>query len=238
VTDYLAATEKKLSRRRFFAETRFEASSFSPTVIVSDTNELLSRAARGDRHARAELMDRHRDRLRRMVAIRLDRRLLSRFDPSDVVQETLAEAAQKLSDYVRERPVPFYPWLRRMAWENLVRLHEQHLKAGRRSVIREERSLTGLPDESVVQLADCLAASVPGPDRRVIAAEIKTRVLNALAELTELDREILVLRYLEQLSGREIAAILQINEAAARQRHARALERLTRKVEGLHDSKN
>ena len=201
--------------------------------VVPDTHELLSQAQRGDRRAKAELLDRHRDRLRRMVAVRLDRRLLPRLDPSDVVQDTLTEAAQKLSEYLRERPVPFYPWLRRLAWEHLVRLHEQHVKAGRRSVAREERSLTGLPDESAAQLANQIAASMPSPDRRLIDAEIKSRLMQALAELADVDREILVLRYLEQLSGREIADALNINEAAARKRHARALDRLTRKMEDV-----
>src|SRR5579872_5226230 len=105
-----------------------------PRHDVPETDQLLGRAAAGDRRARSELLHRHRARLRRMVAVRLDRRILPRVDPSDVVQEALAEADQKLSAYLRQRPVPFYPWLRRLAWEQLVRLHERHLRAGRRSV--------------------------------------------------------------------------------------------------------
>ena len=80
-----------------------------------DTDELIAGASRGDDRARQQLLDRHRGRLRRMVAVRLDRRLAPRIDPSDVVQETLGEAAAKLSGYLRDRPLPFYPWLRRLA---------------------------------------------------------------------------------------------------------------------------
>jgi RNA polymerase sigma-70 factor, ECF subfamily len=80
-----------------------------------DTDELLNRTAHGDRAARDQLLVRHRQRLRQAVAYRLDRRLAARVDPSDVVQEVLAEAARKLPDYLRERPLPFYPWLRQMA---------------------------------------------------------------------------------------------------------------------------
>jgi RNA polymerase sigma-70 factor (ECF subfamily) len=203
--------------------------------VLQDTNELLSQAGRRDLHARGELLDRFRDRLRQMIAVRLDRRLHSRLDPSDVVQEALVEASVNLSDYLREPPVP-YPWLRRLAWEHLIRLHERHVAAGRRSVLREERSLNGLPDESAALLAHQLAATMSAPDRRLIEADVKSRLMKALGELPEPDREILVLRYLEQLSGHEIAGVLQISEVAARQRHVRALDRLARRME-LHDGK-
>jgi hypothetical protein len=82
-----------------------------------DTQESLDRAGTGDRTARQELLARHRGRLRQMVALRIDRRMAAaRVDPSDVVQEALADAAQSLSDYLRDRPLPFYPWLRQFAW--------------------------------------------------------------------------------------------------------------------------
>src|SRR5258708_4139863 len=93
---------------------------------VPDTAELLEPAERGDSRARSELLDRHRARLRRMVAVRLDRRLLARVDPSDIVQETLARADRKLAGYLTKRPVAFYPWLRRLAWEQLVKINEKH----------------------------------------------------------------------------------------------------------------
>jgi RNA polymerase sigma-70 factor (ECF subfamily) len=195
-----------------------------------DTDELLVQAGRGDRGARSELLDRHRDRLRRMIVVRLDRRLLARLDPSDVVQEALAEAAQKLSDYLRERPVPFYPWLRRLAWEHLVRLHEQHVKARRRSVMREAFAISQLPEESTAQLVNQLARSDLAPDQRLLTIELKARMMAGLAQLPEHDRELLVLRYLEHLSNREIAEILGLTEGAVRTRHTRALARLVRCV--------
>ena len=98
---------------------------------------MLDRAGHGDARARQLLLERHRARLRRMVAVRLDRRVAARVDPSDLVQETLAEAAARLSDYLRRRPLPFYPWLRQIAWDRLVEAHRRHLRAGRRSVARE-----------------------------------------------------------------------------------------------------
>jgi RNA polymerase sigma-70 factor (ECF subfamily) len=77
-----------------------------------DTEQLLDQAAAGDEAARGQLLQRHRTRLKRMVTVRADPRLVARVDPSDVVQETLIEAAAQLGHYLRRRPLPFYPWLR------------------------------------------------------------------------------------------------------------------------------
>jgi RNA polymerase sigma-70 factor (ECF subfamily) len=159
-----------------------------------------------------------------MVRVRMDRRLAARVDPSDVVQEALAEAAQKLSGYLRERPVPFYPWLRRLAWERLVRLHQRHLHAGKRSVLREDAP--ALADASAMQLAQHLLGSGTSPSRHLARKELRRRVQDALGRLGERDREVLVLTYLEGLSVKEIAAVLATTEGAVKVRHLRALERL------------
>jgi RNA polymerase sigma-70 factor (ECF subfamily) len=171
------------------------------------------------------LLARHRERLRRMVAVRLDCRVAARVDPSDVVQEALADAAAKLPAYLRTLPLPFYPWLRRLAWERLVKLHQRHVAAARRSVTREEPRPC-LPDESALDLARQLVASGTSPSGRVLKQELLGRVQAALAQLAAHDREVLVLRYLEQLSTAETAAVLEITPGAVKLRHLRALERL------------
>src|SRR5262245_33964409 len=126
-----------------------------------DTDQLLADASRGDAHARGRLLERHRPRLRRMVAVRLDRRLAARVDPSDVVQEALLEASARLDEYLRDRPIPFYPWLRRLAYVRVADAYRRHLRAGRRSVEREEPA--PLPDGSAMELADRLLAPGGGP---------------------------------------------------------------------------
>jgi RNA polymerase sigma-70 factor, ECF subfamily len=189
-----------------------------------DTEQLLERISRGDPAARQQLLTRHRDRLRRMVALRLDRRLAARVDPSDIVQESMAAANQQLSDYLRRRPLPFYPWLRQFAWERVAKEYERHVRAQRRSVTREEAP--PLAGESVVHLAQRLIASATSPSRRLLRDELRDRVRVALGCLKPRDREILVLRYLEGLSNAEAAAVLGIGESTAGMRHLRALERL------------
>ena len=112
-----------------------------------------------------------------------------------------------------------------------MRLYDRHVKAQRRSVHREERTLTGLPDESAAELASCLAVAMDDPHLRNLEAEVQNRVMSSLSRLSDSDREILVLRYLEQMPGRDIAGVLGITETTARQRCLRALTRLTKIVE-------
>src|SRR5262245_44513369 len=126
-----------------------------------DTDELVRRVGEGDQTAVGALLDRHRERLRRMVAARLDRRLLARVDPSDVVQEALLRAAQRLPEYARDRPLPFYPWLRQLAWDRLVELHHQHVRAGKRAVTREQPGPL-LSDPSALLLAGQLVDTGTG----------------------------------------------------------------------------
>ncbi len=193
-----------------------------------DTCELLRRAEQGDQSAGAALLSRNRGRLRKMIAIRMDPQLRVRVDPSDVVQEALAEATRKLPDYLRKRPIPLYPWLRQIAWEWLVRLRERHVKAQKRSVYREARPELALPDESVVQLVNHLVDGAAGPSELCLRKEMQERVRAALDVMKPSDREVLVMWYLEQLTPGEIAAVLDLSESGVRSRHRRALMRLTR----------
>jgi RNA polymerase sigma-70 factor (ECF subfamily) len=199
----------------------------------ADQEALLERAGRGDPEARAELLVRHRERLRQMIAVRMDRRLLARIDPSDVVQDALIDAHAKLSQYLQNRPLPFYPWLRQLALERLVKLHLRHVRSQKRSVTREAAPPARLPEDSVLELAARLVASGTTPSAHLIRDELRARVRQALLRLAPRDREILVLRHLEQLSMAEIAAVLTITEGAAKVRHVRALERVRALLEDL-----
>jgi RNA polymerase sigma-70 factor (ECF subfamily) len=197
----------------------------------SSTNDLLRRAKRGDGSAVHELLRAHRERLRRMVAVRFDRRLNPRIDPSDIVQEALAEAARRLPDYLRERPVPFYPWLRQIAWEKLVKNRVRHLTAQKRSAYREEPLAGHLPDDSMLALADRFVANGSQPSERLLREELRNRVRSALARLAPRDREVLVLRYLEQMTTAEAVATLGISEEAFLKRQMRAITRLRKMLD-------
>jgi RNA polymerase sigma-70 factor (ECF subfamily) len=202
-----------------------------PTHHEFDTGELIERAGQGDARARQQLLVRHQRRLRQMVAYRMDARLAARIDPSDVVQETLLDAALRLSEYLRNRPLPFYPWLRQLAFDRLVELNRLHLRAKKRSVEREEPGLLQLPEDSAVELAGRLAANGLNPNQSLLREELRGRVRSALRQLPARDREVLVLRHLEHLSVKECAAALHIKEGAVKVRHLRALDRLRQLLE-------
>lgn len=206
------------------------------TNLAAHPDDLLDRAGRGDARARDELFAQHRDRLRRLIAVRLNRRLSARLDPSDLVQDVLAEAHRQLAGYLRERPLPFYPWLRQIAWRRLIDIHRKHVLAGRRSVRRE--AAPALPDESVAELADLLVGSRSTPSQQLMREELRARVRTALLELGERGREVLVMRYLEQLAMAEIAAVLGVGEGAVKVRHLRALRRLHAALQGGPDDRN
>lgn len=191
----------------------------------NNAEQLLARAAQGDAAAVTELLGSYRDRLRKLVTSRLDTRLVARFDPSDVVQETLIVAARNLPQYAREQPLPFYPWLRRLALQRLVDLQRKHLCAERRSVVREAIR-PALNESTVHELARYLLARGPGPHSEIVAAEREASLREALASLEEMHREVLLLHYVEDLSLAETAQVLQITADAARMRHFRALKQL------------
>ena len=112
---------------------------------ADDTDALLDRIANGDGSAVERLMERHRKRLQRMVAFRLDPRLAPRFDASDVVQEAMIKGTREINSYLECRgDIPFYAWLHRLAWQQLVALYRRHVISQRRSVRRELPPL--LPD--------------------------------------------------------------------------------------------
>lgn len=194
------------------------------------TEELLADAVNGDRAAFDKLVALHRPRLRQMLALRLDARVRGRIDPSDVIQEALVEAARRFSDFANKRPLPFYPWLRQIALDQLGRVHRAHIGAARRSVRQQTALEPLLSEESLDQLAGQLHARGSAPDARLLRSEVRRKVRDALDGLSSEDREVLVLRFLEQLPGTEVAVILGISQPALRMRQLRALERLERAI--------
>jgi RNA polymerase sigma factor (sigma-70 family) len=65
---------------------------------------------------------------------------------------------------------------------------------------------------------------------------MRQRVRQALESLSDEDREVLLLRYLEQLRSQEIAAIMGTSEAAINMRHMRALERMRKRLQKMGEA--
>lgn len=189
----------------------------------AETRRLLDRIAAGESAVIGPLFERHRAWVRDFLEHRFCARLRARLDPSDVVQETQLEAVRRLDDYLARRPMPFRVWVLRTAYQRLLIARRRHLKAGRRAAEREEP----LPEGSSEGLARRLAGRGSSPSGRLRRAERAAQVRQALALLSEDDRELLLMRNYEDLPYAEIAALLDVTPAAARQRHGRALLRLS-----------
>lgn len=188
-----------------------------------NTDQLLDRVVDGEMSAIGTLLEMHRMRLHRMVRMRIDDRLAARLDASDVVQDALVEAHRLLPDYAAKRPIPFYPWLRQLAWVRLLQMYRRHMAAQRRSVLREDRLKLSSDSENV--LAERLTAG-DTPSEHLMHQEIKQRVRSAIAQLPVNCREVIVLRHLEDLSAHEAAATLGISNVAFYSRYYRAIKRL------------
>ena len=187
----------------------------------AQTCGLLERISRGEPQALEQLLARCRPDLQAFVEVRLDPRLAARMDPSDVVQEAQLEVVRRMEDFLRRRPMPFHLWVRKTAYERLLDLRRHHHRA-RRSVERE----SVLPDRSSLLLSRPLLAGGSSPSEKLQARERTERIARAVHGLTEIDREVLLMRHGEGLPFDEIACLLDIEPAAARKRFGRALIRL------------
>ncbi len=194
----------------------------------------MARAAAGDADAFAELFARHRDRLRQMVHLRLDRRLQGRLDPSDVLQEAYIDCARRFPEYAADRATPLFIWLRFLTGQKLIALHRRHLGAKMRDAGHEVSLYRGaLPQASSVSLAAQLLGRLTSASRAAIRAETQIRVQEALNSMDPMDREVLALRHFEMLTNEETARVLGIKKTAASNRYVRALKRLKEILAGV-----
>src|SRR5438876_3305765 len=204
------------------------------SVDTRTDEELLDAARNGDDCALALLFERHRDRLERMVRLRMDRRLQGRVDPADVVQDAYLAVRGKFPQYSAEPRLPFFLWLRLEVGQKLVDVHRFHLGTKMRDA-GQEVSLHGgpLPQVSSLSLAEQLLGKLTSASQAAMRVELKLRVQEALNSMGPDDREVLILRHFEELSNAEAAQVLGIKPSAAVNRHVRALKRLKDVFQGM-----
>ncbi|MFP6765918.1 MAG: sigma-70 family RNA polymerase sigma factor [Planctomycetaceae bacterium] len=192
-----------------------------------ETQELLKSADAGDGDAVNALLERHREAVQKMVRMRLDRGIAARVDASDIVQDVMLEASQRLSDYVRnDESMPFHLWLRQLAKDRMIDAYRKHRTAQRRSVDREKRLDGQFSDRSSLNLAAQIQDQELTPAAAMLRRELEQRFLLALEDLNEDDREMIQMRHQEHLSNSEVAQTLGLSAAAAGMRYLRALRKL------------
>jgi RNA polymerase sigma-70 factor (ECF subfamily) len=194
---------------------------------------LLRRVDEGDGRALVELFTRHRERLRRMVRLRLDRRLQGRIDSSDVLQDAYLEVARRAGDYFANRTMPPFLWLRFLTNQTLLALHRHHLKTHMRDAGQEVSLERGTPQANSACIAEMLLGRLTSPTRAARRAEMRLKLQEILNAMEPIDREVLALRHFEELSNHEVAQVLELSKKAASNRYIRALERLKDRLKAI-----
>jgi RNA polymerase sigma-70 factor (ECF subfamily) len=193
----------------------------------AETQQLLDQAKQGDSQAVEALLARHRDAVRRMIDLRLDPAIVQRVDASDVVQDVLLEVSRRLRDYLAKPTMPFHLWLRHIAKDHLIDAHRKHHQAQKRGVNREQPLAgPGWAQQSSLDLAGQLIDQELTPASAAIRQELERRLHDALSQLDEDDRDMILMRHYEQLANQEVAGALGLTEAAASMRYLRAIRRL------------
>ena len=194
-------------------------SGYDPSMDPCD-EEPMERALRGGDDARlGPLFQIHRARLLRMVTFRLDPRLLGRIDAEDVLQETYVDAQKRLQAF-REDDKPFLVWIRWITQQTMIDLHRKHLGTRMRTAGKE----TAAPQSGT--MSSLFVGHITSPSRAMMREEVRGQIEAALKEMDEIDREVLMLRHFEDLSNKDVATVLGIQENAASNRYVRALGRL------------
>lgn len=162
----------------------------------------------------------HAPRLRRMLEGRIDPRLAARVSADDVLQDTFVLAQARWDGFKATRPPPL-GWLYRLALDRLIETARRETRT-----CRDARKDVVLPERSTVQLANQLVGSLTSASRAVEREEVRARVREAVARLTEKDQQILSMTFIDNLPAAEVAAALDLSRAAVYKRLARALLRL------------
>jgi RNA polymerase sigma-70 factor (ECF subfamily) len=166
--------------------------------------------------------------LHRVADANLDKKLRARVSPSDVVQDAWVEAVARFGEKEQTTDMPLSAWLKFVVRQSVNRLRRFHLGADKRTVDREQRPrYQGSENESTVsRLVEALSASMAGPASQVVREEAQQRIHSLICSMDPADREILLLRHVENLTNKECAERLNLTTSGASKRYMRALERL------------
>jgi RNA polymerase sigma-70 factor (ECF subfamily) len=153
-------------------------------------------------HDDADALEPFRKYLKVLAELHLDRRLRGKLDPSDVVQQTLLRAHSALGDLREREPAVLAAWLRRILARTLADA-VKHFERDKRD-INLERSLEADIDRSASGFAAWLAADQTSPSGRAERNEELLRMVEALAQLPDLMREVVVLKHCQGLTLQQI----------------------------------
>lgn len=176
----------------------------------------------------AEVWMEHRERLLRLIALRMPPVLQRRLSVEDVLQDTYLHCGKRMEFLQAQPEVPIYAKLRKIALQTMTDLERRHLGAGKRDAMKES---SPAQDESALDAWARFADTISSPRTHLLRMERQAMARRVLASLSERDREILELRHFEELGNLECAAVLGIEPKAASIRYVRALQRFRTLIE-------
>ena len=185
------------------------------TDTSPDDRSLVARARNGEHAAFEELFRRHQRRVY-VVARNI---LRNDEDAFDIVQEAFIKAYRSLPRFKGESS--FYTWLYRIT-TNLCIDHGRRAKKRKARSFEDERTNIEAGGDPEARAAAGLHVVV-GPDEAVARKEIRTAFREALDELPEIHRTVIVLRELQGMSYAEMAEALDVPKGTimSRLHHAR-----------------
>lgn len=202
-----------------------------PDRMLATTRQLVSSAQGGDDEAVQQLFARYYPRLERIVRARLGPRLRARLEVEDVLQEAFLQAVLRLEEFEMRSESAFLDWLATIAL-NRIRKAAQRWSTEKRDDARLT-SIDAQADDGVARRVRDLTARVTGPVTRAVRGERDAALEEALDELSEEHREVIVLRHMVGLSHAEIAdRIGRPSESAAREFYRRARAKLAIALRG------
>jgi RNA polymerase sigma-70 factor (ECF subfamily) len=197
----------------------------------ADPEQLLRLARAGDGQALGQLLELYRNYLALLARLEIGRRLQGKADAADLVQETFLKAHRDFVQFRGTTEAELSSWLRHILAANLAGLVRRYLGTRRRDP-RLERNLADELDRSSWQLDAALAAPHSTPSQQAARREQAVLLANALEQLPEHYREVIVLHHLEGLSLAEAARRLGRSDDSVQKLWTRALIQLRLLLKG------
>lgn len=185
--------------------------------------ELISKAKGGDEAARDELLEGCRNYVRLMARSQVETWMQTKVDASDLIQQTLLEAYQGLSQFEGESEAEWYAWIKQILAHNTQDFIRQFRTAKRDA--RKEVRLNRQGDDDSIRALD-LSAKLQTPSQLLIQDEREFELANAIAQLNEDYQEVIQLRNLQRLPFDEVAERMGRSRGAVQMLWARALKQL------------
>jgi RNA polymerase sigma-70 factor (ECF subfamily) len=192
-----------------------------------DPEQLLSLARAGSGPALGRLLELYGAYLALLARLQISRRLQGKVDAADLVQETFLEAHRNFAQFRGTSEGELIGWLRQILVSRVMELIRRYLGTQRRDV-RQERALAAELEQSSRALDQGLIAPHSTPSQQAARHEQAVLLADALGQLPNDYREVIILHHMQELSLPQVAGCLGRTVHSVEKLWARALARLRR----------